>query len=81
MNKRTGLIAKKIGNSSYYDDSGKSMPVTIIEVSDCIVSEIKTFALCGVERIIALPPSNAIYSPERNAFPDAAVSIFINDSW
>jgi len=47
MNKRTGLIAKKIGNSSYYDDSGKSMPVTIIEVSDCIVSEIKTIEKHG----------------------------------
>ena len=47
MNKRTGLIAKKIGNSSYHDDSGKSMPVTIIEVSDCIVSEIKTLEKHG----------------------------------
>ena len=47
MNKRTGLIAKKIGNSSYHDDSGKSLPVTIIEVSDCIVSEIKTFEKHG----------------------------------
>ena len=47
MNKRTGLIGKKIGNSSYHDDSGKSMPVTIIEVSDCIVSEIKTLEKHG----------------------------------
>jgi len=42
MEKRTGLIGTKIGNSSYYDDNGKSLPVTILKVSDCIVSEIKT---------------------------------------
>ena len=42
MNKRTGLIATKIGNSSYYDDSGKSLPVTILKIDDCIVSDVKT---------------------------------------
>ena len=47
MNKRTGLIAKKIGNSSYHDETGKSLPVTIIEVSDCVVSDIKTIEKHG----------------------------------
>ena len=42
MNKRTGLIGIKIGNSSYYDDSGKSLPVTILKIEDCVVSGIKT---------------------------------------
>ena len=42
MNKRTGLIGTKIGNSSYYDDSGKSLPVTILKIEDCVVSGIKT---------------------------------------
>ena len=42
MNKRTGLIGTKIGNSSYYDDSGKSLPVTILKIDDCIVSDVKT---------------------------------------
>ena len=40
--KRTGLIAKKIGNSSYFDNSGKVIPVSILKVEDCIVSAIKT---------------------------------------
>jgi len=42
MKKRTGLIGTKIGNSSYYEDSGKSLPVTILKINDCIVSGVKT---------------------------------------
>jgi len=42
MSKRTGLIGTKIGNSSFYDDSGKSLPVTILKIDECIVSDIKT---------------------------------------
>ena len=41
MTKRTGLIGTKIGNSSYYDDSGQSLPVTILKINECIVSGVK----------------------------------------
>ena len=47
MIKRSGLIGTKLGNSSYYDDSGKSLPVTILKVSDCIVSSVKTLEKNG----------------------------------
>ena len=47
MTKRTGLIATKIGNSSYYDDTGKSLPVTILKVDQCIVSDIRTIEKNG----------------------------------
>ncbi len=40
--KRAGLIATKLGNSSYYDLSGSSTNVTILKVEDCIVSAVKT---------------------------------------
>ncbi len=39
---RTGLIGKKIGSSSYFDNNGMMIPVTIVKVEDCIVSDIKT---------------------------------------
>ena len=42
MKKRTGLIGIKIGNSSYFDESGRSLPVTILRINDCIVSALKT---------------------------------------
>jgi large subunit ribosomal protein L3 len=42
MKKRSGLIGTKVGNSSYYDETGKSLPVTILKINDCIVSNVKT---------------------------------------
>ena len=42
MKKRSGLIAKKIGNSSYYTEKGTVLPVTVLKVDDCIVSGIKS---------------------------------------
>ena len=42
IKKRSGLIATKIGNSSFFDDNGKLIPVSILRVEDCIVSGIKT---------------------------------------
>ena len=51
MKKRTGLIGTKIGNSSYYDDFGKSLPGTILKISDCVVSDIKTIEKNGYTSI------------------------------
>ncbi len=42
MKKRTGLIATKIGNSSYFSEKGDLIPVTLLKIDECIVSEIKT---------------------------------------
>ena len=42
MKKRSGIIATKIGNSSYYTESGAALPVTILKVDDCVVSQIKS---------------------------------------
>jgi len=42
MKKRSGLIGTKIGNSSYYDEAGKSLPVTILKINECVVSNVKT---------------------------------------
>ena len=40
--KRSGLIATKIGNSSYFQNDGTNTNVTILKVDECIVSKIKT---------------------------------------
>ena len=47
MSKRTGLIGTKISNSSFYDDFGKSLPVTILKIDECVVSGIKTIEKHG----------------------------------
>ncbi len=42
MKKRSGLIATKIGNSSYYAEKGMVIPVTVLKVDECVVSGLKT---------------------------------------
>lgn len=37
-----GLIGKKIGMTSVFTEEGKSVPVTVLEVGPCIVSQVKT---------------------------------------
>ncbi len=39
---RSGIIARKIGNSSYFNNDGSVVPVTVVKVDDCFVSEVKT---------------------------------------
>ena len=51
MKKRTGLIATKIGNSSYYNENGSVIPVTVLKVDECIVSNIKTLEKDGYSSV------------------------------
>jgi large subunit ribosomal protein L3 len=37
-----GLIGKKIGMTSVFDEEGKTIPCTVIEVGPCVVTQIKT---------------------------------------
>ena len=39
---RTGIIGTKIGNSSYFNEDGTVVPVTLVKIDDCIVSGVKT---------------------------------------
>ena len=39
---RSGLIATKIGNSSYYHTNGTNTPVTVLKIDECVVTNIKT---------------------------------------
>ena len=51
MKNRLGLIAKKIGNSSFFTDKGNAIPVTIVKVDDCFVSGIKTIEKDGYSAV------------------------------
>ncbi|MFH1853218.1 MAG: 50S ribosomal protein L3 [Candidatus Neomarinimicrobiota bacterium] len=37
-----GLIGKKLGMTQIFDDSGRVIPVTVIEAGPCVVTQIKT---------------------------------------
>ena len=49
--KRSGLIATKIGNSSYFLKDGTNTHVTIRKVDECIVSQLKTTEKHGYKAV------------------------------
>ena len=51
MRSRSGLIATKLGNSSYYHDDGTHTHVTVLKIDECIVSNIKTFEKDGYNAV------------------------------
>ena len=48
---RSGLIATKMGNSSYFQNDGTNAHVTILKVDECIVSKIKTIEKDGYNAV------------------------------
>ncbi|HRC79136.1 MAG TPA: 50S ribosomal protein L3, partial [Bacteroidales bacterium] len=47
----SGLIGKKIGMTSVYDQDGKRVGVTVIEAGPCVVTQVKTKATDGYDAI------------------------------
>ena len=43
----SGLIGKKIGMTSIFDDSGMNVPCTVIEAGPCIVTQVRTDEIDG----------------------------------
>ena len=48
---RSGLIATKLGNSSFFLNNGSNIHVTVLRVNDCIVSNIKTLEKNGYNAV------------------------------
>ena len=73
MKNRFGLIAQKVGNSSFFSDNGNQIPVTIVKVEDCFVSGIKTIEKDGYSavQLASIDRSdkvNKINKPQRKIF-------------
>ena len=47
----SGLIGKKIGMTSLFDEQGKNIPCTVIEVGPCVVTQVRTLAVDGYEAL------------------------------
>ncbi len=43
----SGLIGKKIGMTSIFDESGKNIPCTVIEAGPCVVTQVRTEEVDG----------------------------------
>jgi large subunit ribosomal protein L3 len=47
----SGLIGRKIGMTSIYDENGKNLPCTIIEAGPCVVTQVRTNDTDGYEAL------------------------------
>jgi len=47
----SGLIGKKIGMTSIFDENGKNMPCTVIEAGPCVVTQVRTKEVDGYEAL------------------------------
>ncbi|HMB42034.1 MAG TPA: 50S ribosomal protein L3 [Balneolaceae bacterium] len=47
----SGLIGKKVGMTSIFDEIGRSIPVTVIEIEPCTITQIKTKERDGYEAV------------------------------
>lgn len=50
--KRTGVIAKKIGMTSWYTDSGQRLPVTLLKIDQCQVVAQRTIERDGYSAVV-----------------------------
>ena len=63
---RTGLIGTKIGSTSYFDEDGSSIPVTLIKIDDCVVSGVKTIEKNGYSAVQLASIDKKIKNPKVN---------------
>ncbi|MBC9795572.1 50S ribosomal protein L3 [Sinomicrobium weinanense] len=47
----SGLIGKKVGMTSIFDENGKNVPCTVIEAGPCVVTQVRTKEVDGYEAL------------------------------
>ena len=47
----SGLIGRKIGMTSIFDENGKNIPCTVIEAGPCVVTQVRTKGVDGYESL------------------------------
>ncbi|GAA0873523.1 50S ribosomal protein L3 [Gangjinia marincola] len=47
----SGLIGKKIGMTSIFDENGKNIPCTVIEAGPCVVTQVRTTEVDGYDAL------------------------------
>ncbi|WP_438965856.1 50S ribosomal protein L3 [Flavobacterium sp.] len=47
----SGLIGRKIGMTSIFDENGKNIPCTVIQAGPCVVTQVRTIEVDGYEAL------------------------------
>lgn len=72
-----GILGKKIGMTSVFDDKGQVIPCTVIEAGPCFVTQIKTKEQDGYEALqLAFDEKRerSVIKPEKGHFAKAGVT-------
>jgi len=49
--KMSGIIGKKVGMTSIFDETGKNIPCTVIEAGPCVVTQVRSVETDGYEAV------------------------------
>ncbi len=67
-----GVIGKKLGMTQVYDESGRVVPVTVLEAGPCVVTQIKTAERDGYNAVqlglVEAKPPRKLSKPETGHF-------------
>lgn len=69
-----GLLGKKLGMTSVFDDAGHVIPCTVIEAGPCVVTQIKTKERDGYEAVqlgFGVKPDRLVNKPLKGHFAKA----------
>ncbi|WP_406677324.1 50S ribosomal protein L3 [Moorella sp. ACPs] len=76
---RKGILGKKIGMTQIFDDTGRAIPVTVVQAGPCVVIQKKTVATDGYEALqVGFEPikEKKVNKPLRGHFSKAGVTPF-----
>ena len=76
-----GLLGKKLGMTQIFDETGRAVPVTVLEVGPCPITQIKTKERDGYEALqLGFGHSKRLNSPERgHRRPSGADSRYLRE--
>jgi large subunit ribosomal protein L3 len=61
-----GLLGKKLGMTQIFDETGRVIPVTVLQVGPCVVTQLKTQERDGYEAVqLGFGDSKRLNKPER----------------
>jgi large subunit ribosomal protein L3 len=74
----SGILGKKIGMTQLFDESGRVVPVTVVEAGPCVVVQRKTAASDGYEAVqlglVEVQPPRRVTEPRRGHFQKGGVA-------
>jgi large subunit ribosomal protein L3 len=78
MKDKTLILGRKIGMTQVFADTGKLLPVTVIQAGPCVVSQIKTLGndgYCGVQIAFGHERKSNITKPQQGHFSKNSLDV------